>query len=466
MVFTRSFNRSLTRRAVFKTYLTPTSRPRGVGSQSLFPPVASVCYSSSAAAPLENYSNVFEQHLAKLKTEGHYRTFRYLERVNGEHPRVKAVQSEDQPMNWITNWCSNDYLNSSHNEEVCKAMQDAITKYGAGAGGTRNISGSLTLHQELEKELADWTAMPSALLFNSCYTANLGVFEALAQILPQDTVVFSDEENHASIIRGIRAARFNKQIFPHNDLETLEAMLRASTASAKIVVFESVYSMSGSISNVASTVQLCKKYGALSVCDEVHALGLYGAEGAGVAEAQGVKGQCDIVTGTLGKAVGVGGGFVGGSEVVVDCIRSFAPSFIFTTSLSPVLTAGSLASVQRIRSAHGEQLRKRMMSNVATLRGLFLKAGIPASESASHIICIPVGNSEACREVCSILFSNAAIYCQPIAYPSVPRGKAIIRITCSPFHSQEDMDRLVHALRRALSYCPVHSSSKPKRVLE
>ena len=412
----------------------------------------------SALTRLEHRSeSVFSESLRELKRKGEYREFRYLERKTGVHPTVQSASLS------VTNWCSNDYLNLSQAAPVIAAAQNALREQGSGAGGTRNISGSLTIHRKLEENLARWTGHESALLFTSCYTANLGVFEMLARVLPKDDVmIFSDADNHASIVQGIRSAQLPKQIFANNDLEALEAMLAASSVTHKVVVFESVYSMSGAVADVRKTLDLCRKYGALSVLDEVHALGLYGAQGGGISERDQVFGHASLVTGSLGKAVGCGGGFVSGDANLIDCIRSFSPSFIFTTAMSPALAAGAVASLRIIRSAAGRVLANMLAKNTATLRQKLKETGIRVKSEDSHIIAIHIGDSKLCKTVCRKLFDESAIYCQPISYPTVPRGESIIRITCGPFHTDEDIEHLICSLELAIGICPVHAPSKRK----
>jgi len=303
------------------------------------------------------------------------------------------------------------------------------------------------VHATLEASLAQLTGHDASLLFSSCYTANLGVMQALAQVLPRDTLVLSDQENHASLVQGIRVSGLPKVVYRHNDLAHLEQLLAAEPRDrVKLVVFESIYSMSGTVADVSATLDLCERYNALSFIDEVHAVGLYGRRGGGVLEEIGELGRATIVSGTLGKAFGVLGGFVTSTSAIIDVVRSLAPSFIFTTSLSPALVAGSLASLQQLTGAEGVRKRHAMRSTAALLQRRLRAAGLPVMSDASHIVPLLVGASDRCRAICDELLERHAIYVQPIVYPSVPRGEALLRITCSPQHTETDVDHLVRTL--------------------
>ena len=352
----------------------------------------------------------------------------------------------------IVNWCSNDYLNMSHNPAVIEATIAAVREQGAGCGGTRNISGSNVLHAELEAELAQLSGTSGALLFNSCYTANLAIMQALGKALPSDTIVFSDEENHASLIQGIRFSGLPKRIFRHNDTAHLESLMAAEPANTtKIVVFESVYSMSGTMAPVAEMLELCERYDAFSLIDEVHAVGLYGEGAGGVLDELGMLGRATAVTGTLGKAFGVAGGWVAGSAQLIDVVRSLAPSFIFTTAVPPATCAGALASVRHVRSCtmgaderHGAKTLARHLSRTLQERG------VPLTSVQTHILPVRIGDPELCRTIAAELLEQG-IYVQPINYPSVPHGHDMLRFTVGPKHTEEQCADMVEALCTSLS---------------
>lgn len=440
-------------------------------------------------------ASLFDAKLRELRDNKHYRTFRYLRRVVGMHPFVgmklaaptnvsprspvamrtsshcaepsqcemctcdahnvahgnNGIAALAAPLEfgerWVVNWCSNDYLNLSHHDSVRSSMHAAIDEQGAGAGGTRNISGSQTVHSALEAELAQMCNHDAALLFNSCYSANLGVMQTLGRILPRDALVLSDQENHASLVEGIRASGLPKVVFRHNDLAHLEQLLAAEPAErVKVVVFESVYSMSGTKSDVSAVLDLCERFNAISFIDEVHAVGLYGEQGAGVLEEVGQRGRATIISGTLGKAFGTLGGFVTSTKSIIDCVRSTAPSFIFTTSIAPVIATGALTAVRLSRGAVGQDYRKRMRSMAAWLQTTMRAAGLPVLSDASHIVPLLVGDEATCRAICDELLDAHSIYVQPICFPSVPRGEALLRITCSPKHTQLDAQHLINTL--------------------
>ena len=399
-----------------------------------------------------DYRSAFQSAVDRVKDEGRYRVFADLKRTCGEFPRATWTREDGSRLD-VTVWCSNDYLGQGQNPVVTGAMTDAIAQAGSGSGGTRNISGTTHWHVELERELADLHAKEGALLFTSGYVANEAALSTLYKILP-GLIVFSDELNHASMIAGIRQGGGERHVFRHNDLAHLEALLAAAPADApKLVAFESVYSMDGDIADLRGTVALARRYGALTYLDEVHAVGLYGARGAGVAERDGVMAEIDIVEGTLGKAFGVMGGYVAADAVVCDAIRSYASGFIFTTSLPPALAAGAAASIKWLKT-HGE-MRVRHQERAATLKRRFREAGLPVMPSTSHIVPVLVGDPVHTKLVSDMLLTDHAIYVQPINYPTVPRGTERLRFTPTPFHTDAMMDDLVRALDRLFSRCNV-----------
>ena len=400
----------------------------------------------------EGYQSAFRAAVDQVRAEGRYRVFADIKRRCGEFPRATWTL-EDGAEREVVVWCSNDYLGQGQNPLVLSAMQDAIATCGSGSGGTRNISGTTHFHVELERELADLHGKAAALLFTSGYVANEAALSSLQKILP-DLIIFSDAQNHASMIAGIRSGGCRRHVFRHNDLEHLEALLKAAPADApKLVAFESVYSMDGDIADLAGTVALARRYGALTYLDEVHAVGLYGARGAGVAERDGVMGEIDIIEGTLGKAFGVMGGYVAGARELVDAIRLYASGFIFTTSLPPALTAGALASVRWLK-AHDE-IRMRHQERASTLKRRFREAGLPVMENPSHIVPVLVGDPVHCKLISDCLLADHGVYVQPINYPTVPKGTERLRFTPTPFHTDAMMDDLVRAMQGLWTRCNV-----------
>ncbi|OFX13350.1 MAG: 5-aminolevulinic acid synthase [Alphaproteobacteria bacterium RIFOXYD12_FULL_60_8] len=387
-----------------------------------------------------DYKAYFAGKLAELRTEGRYRVFADLERIVGSFP--KARNYRDGKVEDVVIWCSNDYLGQGVNPEVLNAMHHALDQSGAGAGGTRNISGTNHFHVLLEQELASWTGKDSALLFSSGYVANLTTLMTLGQHIP-DLVMFSDAKNHNSMIEGVRHSRAHKKIFRHNDVAHLdELMSQYPKETPKLVVFESVYSMDGDIAPMREIVDCAEKHGAMTFLDEVHAVGMYGAGGSGVAERDGVLDRITIYQATLGKAVGVVGGFITGSAEVCDFIRSFGAGFIFTTSLPPATAAGCLASVRYLR-AHGE-LRTLHQERAATLKRRFAEVGVKVMESTqSHIVPVEVGSAALCKQASDLLLRNHGIYVQPINYPTVPIGSERLRFTPTPMHDDALMDHLI-----------------------
>ena len=388
------------------------------------------------------YISRFREALAGLRREGRYRVFADIVRRKGSYPQ--ALYHAEQNARPITVWCSNDYLCMGQHPKVLAATHEAIETTGAGSGGTRNISGTTHYHVELEQELADLHGKEAALIFTSGYVSNDTTLATLAKLLP-GLIAFSDEQNHASMIEGIRHGGIEKHIFKHNDMADLEAQLRAADPNVpKLIAFESVYSMDGDFSPIGTICDLAEKYGAITYLDEVHSVGLYGPRGAGVAARDGVMDRVDIIEGTLAKAFGVMGGYITASTDLVDCLRSFAPGFIFTTSLAPVLAAGVLASVRHLKESNAE--REKLQERAEKLKSLLRDAGLPLMETTSHIVPVFVGDAATCKSVSDALLRDHAIYVQPINYPTVPRGTERLRFTPSPMHTDAMMEQLVRAL--------------------
>ncbi|WP_066648627.1 MULTISPECIES: 5-aminolevulinate synthase [Sphingomonas] len=402
-----------------------------------------------------DYEAYFGSQLATLKQDGRYRIFAELERRAGNFPRARHYTGDG--VGEVTVWCSNDYLGMGQHPAVLEAMHQTLDDCGAGAGGTRNISGTCHAHVELEAELADLHGKEAALLFTSGYVSNWAALSTLAAKLP-DCVVLSDALNHASMIEGIRHSRAECIRFNHNDWEDLDRKLAAiAPGRAKLVAFESVYSMDGDIAPIEQILDVCEKHGALSYIDEVHAVGLYGPRGGGIAEARGLMDRIDVIEGTLGKAFGVMGGYITGSAKLVDFVRSFASGFIFTTALPPALAAGATASIRHLKTSQVE--RARHQERVATVRRRLHAIGIPTLENPSHIIPVMVGDAKKCKMISDWLLDNHGIYVQPINYPTVPVGTERLRITPSPVHSDADIDKLVSALSEIWSMCELARSS-------
>ena len=398
-----------------------------------------------------DYAKELRAALDQIRREGRYRIFADLKRRCGNFPEAEHFSGpEGRP---ITVWCSNDYLGMGQHASVLAAMHKALDEVGAGSGGTRNISGTNHYHVELEAEIADLHGKQAALLFTSAYVANDATLSTLVKLLP-GTVIFSDEKNHASMIAGIRHGGGKKEIWRHNDIADLEAKLaRYDHDVPKIIAFESVYSMDGHIAPIGAICDLAEKYNALTYLDEVHAVGMYGPRGGGIAERDGVMDRVDVINGTLAKGFGVMGGYIAASADLCDAIRSYAPGFIFTTSLAPVLAAGALASIRHLKGSNAERFRHQ--ERARTLKRRLIDAGLPVIEGPSHIVPVMVGDPVHCKAVTDTLLERYGIYVQPINYPTVPKGTERIRLTPTPLHSDEQMDYLVRALTELWERCPV-----------
>ena len=390
-----------------------------------------------------DYDRIFKAAIDRLHEEGRYRVFIDILRTKGQYPNAQCFAGHNGPKP-ITVWCSNDYLGMGQHPSVVAAMEEALHSVGAGSGGTRNIGGNTHYHVELERELASLHGKQGALLFTSGYVSNEAALSTLGKLLP-GCIIFSDELNHASMIAGIRNSGCEKKVFRHNDLEHLEELLAATPAETpKLIAFESVYSMDGDIAPIADICDLADRYEALTYLDEVHAVGMYGASGGGISERDGVAHRVTLIEGTLGKAYGVMGGYVTASTDIIDCIRSYAPGFIFTTSLSPVLVAGALASVKHLKASAEE--RTAQQTAAALLKAKFADAGLPVMPSVTHIVPLLVGCPVKAKGISDILLAEYGLYVQPINYPTVPRGTERLRFTPGPHHSAEMMEELVGAL--------------------
>ena len=390
-----------------------------------------------------NYDAVFEKAIDRLHAEGRYRVFIDILRNKGNYPNARCFAGHNGPKDIIV-WCSNDYLCMGQHPKVITAMEDALHDVGAGSGGTRNIGGNTHYHVELEHELADLHGKDGALLFTSGYVSNDATLSTLAKVLP-GCIIYSDELNHASMIAGIRNAGCEKRVWRHNDLAHLEELLAADDPEApKLIAFESVYSMDGDVAPIAAVCDLADKYNALTYCDEVHAVGMYGARGGGISERDEVADRVTIIEGTLGKAFGVMGGYIAADQKIIDVIRSYAPGFIFTTSLSPVLVAGVLASVRHLKVSSEE--RTAQHANAAMLKTLFADAGLPVMVSNTHIVPLMVGDPVKAKKISDILLAEYGVYVQPINYPTVPRGTERLRFTPGPQHTEAMMRDLTSAL--------------------
>jgi 5-aminolevulinate synthase len=390
-----------------------------------------------------DYQRVFAKAIDRLHAEGRYRVFIDILRNKGAFPNARCFAGHNGPKP-ITVWCSNDYLAMGQHPKVIEAMEEALHDVGAGSGGTRNIGGNTHYHIELEHELADLHGKEAALIFTSGYVSNDATLSTLAKILP-GCIIFSDELNHASMIAGIRNSGCEKQVFRHNDVDHLEELLAAADPEApKLIAFESVYSMEGDVAPIAAFCDLADKYNALTYLDEVHAVGMYGPRGGGISDREAVADRLTIIEGTLGKAFGVMGGYIAADRNVVDVIRSYAPGFIFTTSLAPVLVAGALASVRHLKQSAVE--RDGQQAAAAMLKTLFADAGLPVMPSTTHIVPLMVGDPVKAKRISDILLAEYGVYVQPINYPTVPRGTERLRFTPGPSHDEAMMRDLTQAL--------------------
>ncbi len=404
---------------------------------------------------MTNYLNFFKENLDSLKTEGNYRIFADLEKIAGNFPQ--AINYKDNSVSEVTVWCSNDYLGMSQNKNVLESMIDALNKVGAGSGGTRNISGTNHYHVLLERELCYLHQKESALLFNSGYLANQATLSTLGKKLP-NCIFFSDEKNHSSMIQGMKNSGAKKVIFKHNDLLDLEKNLKKfSNFDSKVIAFESVYSMDGDFAPISEICKLAKKYNALTFLDEVHAVGIYGQRGAGVAERDGVMDKIDILQGTLAKAFGVIGGYVTGKKETIDFIRSFSSGFIFTTSLPPCVAAGAYTSIRHLKFSLLE--REKLFKIVKELKILLKKNNIPFINNDSHIIPVVIGDPILCKKASQILLDEFKIYVQPINHPTVSRGKERLRITASPQHTNKMIRELVDALESVFKSLEINKAA-------
>ena len=389
-----------------------------------------------------DYRGIFEDAVDALRREKRYRVFADLERIAGRFPAAIFRDSAGNERQ-ITVWCSNDYLGMGQHPKVVGAMREAAARFGAGAGGTRNISGTNHALVELEHSLADLHHKEAALVFTSGYVSNEAAIATIARLLP-DCAILSDQFNHASMIAGVRHSGAEKRIFRHNDVQHLEELLKAAGKRPKLIIFESVYSMDGDVAPIARFVDLAEKYGALTYCDEVHAVGLYGPRGAGICERDGLMDRIDIIEGTLAKGFGTMGGYVAAGQPIVDAIRSYAPEFIFTTALPPALCAAARTSIEHLKSSNAE--REAHQRQVSKTRAALLAAGLPVMPTETHILPLIVGDARACKAASDMLLEKFNIYVQPINYPTVPRGTERLRITPTPLHDDAMIAQLTAAL--------------------
>lgn len=400
-----------------------------------------------------NYEDHIEAAINRLHEEGRYRTFIDIERERGNFPYA-AWKSPTGGLDKITVWCGNDYLGMGQNNLVLEAMHEALDEAGAGSGGTRNISGTTVYHKELERELADLHCKESSLLFTSAYIANDATLSTLAKLLP-NLVIYSDELNHASMIEGIRRHGGEKRVFKHNDMKHLRRLLQEDNSSnPKLIAFESIYSMDGDFAPIKEICDLAEEFSAMTYIDEVHAVGMYGATGAGVAQQEELMSRIDIINGTLAKAYGVMGGYIAASAKVCDAIRSYAPGFIFTTSLSPALVAGALASVRYLREH--QEVRDKHQLNAKILKMRLKSLGLPIIDHGSHIVPVIVGDPVHTKKLSDLLLVNHKIYVQPINFPTVPRGTERLRFTPSPMHGTQEIDYLVRVMDELWSHCALN----------
>lgn len=397
---------------------------------------------------MDAYQSLFSHKLEQLKTDGNYRHFLEVNKSAQHFPHFYFTDEEGRQRSAV-NWCSNDYLCMSTREEVIAKLGFVAHRSGAGSGGTRNISGTTNYHKSLEQTLAQWHTKEAALIFNGAYAANMSTLQTLGRAIPE-LVFFSDERNHASLIEGMRAAGNQKMIFQHNDLSHLESLLQQFPADTpKLIVLESVYSIKGTTAPLKEMAQLAKKYKALSYVDEVHAVGMYGPTGAGLLEQEGLSDQFDIINGTLSKAIGVYGGYIAASSLLIDFIRSFGSGFIFTTSLPPAICSAAQKSIELIRKDH--EMRSLFFENVRELRNSFDAHGIEYFPNNTHITSIKIGDAKKCKEIASDLLLKKGIYLQPINHPTVPKGEECLRIVCTSRHLPKHINQLTAALQAYLT---------------
>ncbi len=402
-----------------------------------------------------NYDAHLENALQRLHDEGRYRTFIDIERRKGHYPHAVWTKPDGSEAP-ITVWCGNDYLGMGQNPVVLEAMHEALDATGAGSGGTRNISGTTVYHKRLEAELADLHGKEASLLFTSAYIANDATLSTLPKLFP-GLIIYSDELNHASMIEGVRRNGGAKRIFRHNDVEHLRELLAADDPAApKLIAFESVYSMDGDFGPIEAICDLADEFGALTYIDEVHAVGMYGARGGGVTERDGLAHRIDIINGTLAKAYGVMGGYIAASEKMCDAIRSYAPGFIFTTSLTPSVAAGAAASVSYLKNA--PELRERHQTQAKILKLRLKGLGLPLIDHGSHIVPVIVGDPVHTKKLSDMLLTDHGIYVQPINFPTVPRGTERLRFTPSPVHGPKEIDALISAMDTLWSHCALNRS--------
>ncbi|WP_432681262.1 5-aminolevulinate synthase [Bacillus velezensis] len=403
------------------------------------------------------YTEIFNKKINSLKESGQYREFVTINRINGQYPSAILNGKEDK--NSVVVWCSNDYLGMSQHPLVTEAMHKAIRLYGAGSGGSRNIGGTHYHYSLLESSLADWHGKDAALVFPTGYSSNDATLQCLLRLLP-DCIVFSDELNHASIINGIRSTKADRQIFKHNDVKHLESLLAAQPYERpKIIIFESVYSMDGDISPIEKIADLAEKYNALTFLDEVHAIGMYGPRGAGMAAYLGVANRIDFIQGTMAKAIGIIGGYITGTNVLIDAIRSFASGFIFTTSLPPGVVAACYASIEHLKTSDKE--RNELHNKTKILRNFLAEAGIPVLDcSETHILPVLIGNAKKCKDAAKRLLEKHRVYLQPINSPTVPVGTERFRVNVTPNHSEEQLLQLTQALVETFDYFDIPLTEK------
>lgn len=391
-----------------------------------------------------NYDKHFQNCIDQVKSEGRYRVFATMERIAGRFPYANFYDEQGRSRE-VAIWCSNDYLGMGQHPKVIAAAQDAIEKCGTGAGGTRNISGTMKYHVDLEDSLADLHNKEAGLVFSSGYVANEGTLGTMGKLMP-GCVMFSDALNHASMIHGIKESKQEKRIFRHNDVEHLEALLKeVPYETPKIIAFESVYSMEGDIAPIKEIVELAEKYNAMTYLDEVHGVGLYGPRGGGVAEERGLMDRIDVIEGTFGKAYGAMGGFITGSRAVIDAVRCYTSGFIFTTSLPPAVLAAAYASVEHLKTSREERIKQK--ENVTLFKDMLESSGLPFMRGESHIVPLIVGEPTCCKEVCDILLNDFDVYVQPINYPTVPKGTERLRLTATAAHSLEDVKFMANSLQ-------------------